>query len=66
MTKRSSKMTVQEKFEQGLLDDSYADFIMDHGKGDRVICSGDTLLDAMEDGYLIEEFLKSIEIQQVS
>lgn len=35
----------------------YADFIMNHYMGDRIICNGDTLLDAMEDGYLFEDFL---------
>ena len=59
-------MTIEEQFDQGLLDDSYAEFIMEHSKGDRVICNGDTLLDAMEDGYMIEEFLKFMENQQVS
>lgn len=33
----------------------YAEFIM--ANGDRVICNGDMLLDAMEDGYLFDEFL---------
>jgi len=40
------------------LEDQYAEFIMANGSnGDRVICNGDTLLEAMEDGYLIDEFL---------
>ena len=37
----------------------YAEFIMEHGKGDRVICNGHLLLEAMEDGYLFDEFLES-------
>lgn len=38
--------------------DEYAEYIMEHGSnGDRVICNGDTLLQAQEDGYLFEEFL---------
>ena len=37
----------------------YAEFIMEHSKGDRVICNGHLLLDAMEDGYLFDEFLES-------
>lgn len=38
----------------------YADYIMAHSAGDRVICNSDTLLEAMEDGYLFDEFLVSI------
>lgn len=38
----------------------YADFIMENSKGDRVICNGDLLLDAMEDGYLFDDFLKTV------
>lgn len=37
----------------------YAEYIMEHCSGDRVICNGDTLLRAMEDGYLFEDFLDS-------
>jgi hypothetical protein len=39
--------------------DEYAAYIMDNSAGDRVICNGDTLLEAMEDGYLFEEFAES-------
>lgn len=35
--------------------DEYAEFIM--ANGDRLICNGDMLLEAMEDGYLFDEFL---------
>lgn len=38
----------------------YADFIIENSKGDRVICNGDLLLDAMEDGYLFDDFLKTV------
>ena len=41
--------------------DEYAQYIMNNCGGDRTICNGDTLLEAMEDGYLFEEFLNSIE-----
>lgn len=34
----------------------YAEYIMEHSKGDRIICNGDTLTQAMEDGYLFKEF----------
>jgi hypothetical protein len=32
---------------------------MDNCHGDRVICNGDTLIQAQEDFYLWEEFLES-------
>lgn len=35
--------------------DEYAEFIMKNGE--RLICNGDMLLSAMEDGYLFDEFL---------
>lgn len=36
----------------------YADFILDnYDGGERIICNGDTLLQAQEDGYLFAEFL---------
>ena len=38
--------------------DEYMEFIMTNGE--RMICDGDMLLDAAEDGYLFEEFLASI------
>ena len=38
----------------------YADYIMEHCGGDRIICNGDTLTEAMEDGYLWKDFLWSI------
>lgn len=54
-------MTNAQKFEAGLLDDQYAEYIMTHCAGDRLICNGDMLLLAMEDGYLADDFLKSLE-----
>lgn len=40
--------------------DEYAEYIMNNCSGDRVICDGDTLILAMEDGYLFDEFIDSI------
>lgn len=40
--------------------DKYAEFIMNNSAGDRFICNGDDLLDAMEDQYLFEEFCASV------
>jgi S-adenosylmethionine:tRNA-ribosyltransferase-isomerase (queuine synthetase) len=38
------------------LEDEYAEYIMDNCHGDRIICNGDTLIRAMEDGYLFDAF----------
>ena len=51
---------VQAAFESGALDDQYADYIMDHAGGDRIICNGDTLTIAMQDLYLADEFMASL------
>ncbi len=37
-------------------DDEYSEFIIKHAGGQRIICNGDTLIKAMEDGFLYEEF----------
>ncbi len=40
--------------------DGYADYIMDNCHGERIICNGDTLIEAMEDGYLFESYLDTL------
>lgn len=40
--------------------DEYAEYIMENAAGERVICNGDTLLQAQEDGYLFNKFLESL------
>ena len=37
--------------------DAYAEYIMRNCNGERVICNGDTLLQAMEDEYLFKDFV---------
>lgn len=44
----------------GDYDDKYAEYIMDNACGDRVICDGDMLIVAMEEGYLKTEFINSL------
>jgi len=53
------------KLDELKYDDDYAEYIMEHCHGDRVICNGDTLLDAMESDYLWEDFLDSKGIDPV-
>lgn len=43
-------------FEVGDLDNEYAEYIMDNHHGERVICNGDTLIEAMESFFLLDEF----------
>jgi hypothetical protein len=50
----------EELFESGEFDDEYSDYIMENCHGDRVICNGDTLIEAIEDGYLYESFKEFI------
>lgn len=45
-----------DEFGEGKYDSEYADYIMEHCGGDRLICNGDMLTVAMEDGYLFEDF----------
>ena len=40
--------------------DAYPTFIMNNCGGDRLIGNGDMLIEAQEDGYLVEEFLASL------
>lgn len=47
-------------FDHGVLDDEYAEYIMEHSAGDRIICNGDTLLAAIEDLYLFSSFKDSL------
>ena len=49
----------EDACENGELDDEYSEYIMEHCHGDRIICNGDTLICAMEDGYLFEDFKDS-------
>lgn len=47
--------------EFGDLDEEYAQFIMEHASNDDVvICDGDTLLKAMDENYLLDEFTQHL------
>jgi len=52
------KMTDIEFDEDLQYSDEYAEYIMNNCHGERVICNGDTLLQAMETGYLFSAFLE--------
>ena len=53
-------MTKRNDLDDLQYSDEYAQFIMDSGDQSRGICNGDTLTQAMEDGFLFDEFLKSL------
>jgi len=61
-------MTTKTRLTDNELDDlsysdEYQEYIMDHYDGTRVICNGDTMILAMEAGYLWKEFLASKNIE---
>ena len=52
-------MTEQEfdrRFDNDEFYEEYCDFIIENNNGGRIICNGDTLILAIEEGYLYEEF----------
>lgn len=52
-------MTEEEfetRFDNDEYYEEYSDFIMNNCNGDRIICNGDTLIKALEDFYLYDEF----------
>lgn len=49
-----------KRYDNNEFDAEYADYIIEHSAGDRVICNGDTLIEAIEDMYLFEEFIDSL------
>ena len=51
------KAHIQARVWNGDLYEEYADYVMVHSPGDRLICNGDMLIDAMEAGYLQDEFI---------
>jgi len=61
MLKTRVSNTTKRKFNNGDYDTAYAEFIMERAPGDRVICNGDSLILAMEAGYMQDEFLDYLE-----
>ena len=54
-----------ELIEDLIYSEQYAQYIMDNGdNSERTICNGDTLVEAMEDEYLFDDFLKSIGVER--
>lgn len=55
-----TRSEMENAVSNGDYDSEYAVYIMDNCGGDRVICNGDTLIVAMEEGYLFDEFVDSL------
>lgn len=63
MAQLQRREVLQQMFEAGELDGEYAEYIINHSHGDRLICNGDSLIAAMEDGYLADSFIYHLENQ---
>lgn len=61
MSQLEKREHLEQLFEAGDLDDEYAEYIMQHSAGDLLICNGDMLIAAMEDGYLADKFIDFME-----
>ena len=57
--KRQKMKMTSDQLDDLQYSEEYAEYIMNNCHGERVICNGDTLTQAMEDGYLWEAFLES-------
>jgi len=53
-------MSLEDKIYELQYCDAYADYIMDQAFGEFAIANGDSLIGAMEMGYLFKDFLFSI------
>ena len=51
----------EQELDDLMYSEEYAEYIMEHAQGDRIICNGHTLTAAMEDGYLWDDFLEYME-----
>lgn len=55
--KTKSRNEIEDAVQNGEHDAEYSTYIMDNCGGDRMICNGDTLIQAIEDGYLFGHFV---------
>ena len=54
------KNLTNKMIEELMYSNEYAEFLMNDCKGEIVICNGDTLTEAMESGFMFEEFLATL------
>jgi len=55
---------MNEELEALTYSEEYSNYIMENCHGDRIICNGDTLIEAQEEGYLWDDFLDYREKQK--
>ena len=55
-----NRESIKYAIENDVYSEEYSAFIMNRCGGDRLICNGDMLIEAIEDGYLLGEFLDSL------
>ena len=56
----------QERLDALWESDGYSQYIMQNCAGERIICNGATMLEAMEDYYLFNDYVKSLGIDPVA
>ena len=56
----ASEEAFEKAFDNFELESEYGEFIMNNCHGERIICNGATLVDAIEDNYLYDEFKASM------
>lgn len=60
MMKFKTIESAQTAFDAGLLEDEYAEYLMNDCAGDIIIGDGDMLLEAMESHIFLDGFLNSL------
>jgi hypothetical protein len=56
---KQKRIATSSELDELAYSSEYAEYIMDNAAGQRIICNGDTLIQAQEDFFLWEEFLDS-------
>ena len=56
---KQKRIATSSELDELAYSSEYAEYIMDNAVGQRIICNGDTLIQAQEDFFLWEEFLDS-------
>ena len=56
---KQKRIATSSELDELAYSSEYAEYIMDNAAGERIICNGDTLIQAQEDFFLWENFLES-------
>ncbi len=52
-----TRQEINRKVMEGEMDTAYAEYIMGNAPADTMCCNGDQLLELMESGFMMEEFV---------